>query len=106
MVYYFFNPDRKRTRAILSMSAKEIGKFQITFFTFSEQQHMFIPWSDSIMDDIRSCLRRLDNDGYQREKFIRFDLYQSPDDFEPTRIIPLTRSERITIRALKALGIE
>ncbi|WP_449010219.1 hypothetical protein [Paenibacillus taichungensis] len=106
MVYYFFNPKRKGIRAILSMSAKEPGRYQITYFIYSQYSNKFIPSSDSIRDNIRVCLEQLDDEGFQREKVKRFDLFEVPEAFVPTRIIPMTRCERMTERLLREWGIE
>jgi len=106
MVYYFFNPKRNTIRAVLNMSAKEPGRYQITYFVYSQHSNMFIPWSDSIRDDIRACLEQLDDEGFQREKVKRFNLFEKPEVFVPTRIIPMTRSERVTERLLREWDIE
>jgi hypothetical protein len=106
MVFYFYTPRRPGIRAILSMSAKEPGRYQITYFVFSQKTSMFIPWSDSIRDSIRDCLRQLDDEGYHREKRKRFDMFEQPNTFVPTRRPGMTRSDKQTERLMKEFGHE
>jgi hypothetical protein len=106
MVFYFFHPKRKGIRAILSMSAKEPGRYQITYFVYSQKSGMFIPWSDSIRNNIRTCLEQLDEEGFQREKVQRFNMFEEPEAFIPTRILPMSRSDKRHYRFLREMGLD
>lgn len=88
MVFYFFSLTYSKRRAILSMSAKEPGRLQITYFFYGEELGMWMPTSDSIRDSIRECLNQLEDEGFQREKFKRFNLFEKPEEFKPSNCRP------------------
>lgn len=106
MAFYYFHPKRNGTRVILSMSAKEPGRYQITYFVYSQRTDMFIPWSDSIRNSIRACLKQLDEEGFQREKHQRFDMFEKPDTLVPTRVYALSRSDKQHNRFLLQMGLD
>ncbi|WP_240416720.1 hypothetical protein [Paenibacillus periandrae] len=105
-VHYFYRPKQDGVRAILSMSAKEPGNYQITTFFYSSTVNMFIAWSDSIHHTLKSCLKRLADEGYERERFKRFNLFEKPDEFVPSPLRDPNRREREKVRTLRAFGVD
>lgn len=89
MIAYFFHRKQSGRRAILSYSAKEPGRLQITYFFFNKVTEMWEPLSDSIRDKAGECLNQLEDEGYLRERVKRFDLFERPEAFQPTEIRPI-----------------
>ena len=105
MVYYFYCLTSNKRRAILSLSAKEPGRLQITYFFYGERTGMWLPTSDSIRDSIRECLNQLEDEGFQREKIKRFNLFEKPEAFTPSNCRPRRLRGRENYW-MKAFGID
>lgn len=103
--YYYFHPKLTGARAILSMSVKVPGKYQITYFVYSTHSKKFIPWSDSLRDKAKDCVRQLENDGYERERFKKFNLFENPTNFQPSPLRDTNKQFRIKERVHRAFGL-
>lgn len=100
-VYHYYRPRNFKSRAILSLSAKCIGSYQVTTFFFNNHTGSFEPWSDLIRSSLRDCLAELNSLGMIREKTVRFKLFEHPDRFKPSPVVDVNRSQRQMERMLK-----
>lgn len=100
-VYHYYRPGNFKSRAILSLSAKSAGSYQVTTFFFNNHTGSFKPWSDLIRSSLRDCLAELNSLGMVREKQFRFKLFEHPDRFIPTPVVYVNRSQRQMERMLK-----
>lgn len=99
--YHFYRPRNYKSRAILSYSAKCTGTYQVTLFSYNSHSGIFEPWSDLIRSTLRESLTELNSLGMVREKKIRFQLFEHPDNFKPTPVVDVNRHQRQMERALK-----